>query len=73
MPVKLSKATQETSVGEGLALGCIALGVSSVMGSKMDVESGFRHAWSNWSYRSLFPTIRGRHEERWTDLTGVPD
>ena len=40
MQVKLSKANQETAVGEGLALGCVALGVESFNAAKMTIELG---------------------------------
>lgn len=40
------------------ALGCVALDVDVVEGSKMDLEVAFRHAWSGWPYRSSFPVVR---------------
>jgi hypothetical protein len=58
MATMLSRAVQETAVGEGLALGCIALQVDVVEGSKMDLEFAFRRAWSGWPYRSTFPVVR---------------
>lgn len=57
MAITLSKAMQETAVGEGLALGCVALGVDAIGGSKIDLEFAFRHAWRAWPYRSTFPVV----------------
>jgi hypothetical protein len=56
--VKLSRANQETAVGEGLALGCVALGVESFNAAKMTIEFAFVRAWRDWSYRSHFPAVR---------------
>ncbi|MGI8723031.1 MAG: hypothetical protein ACR2JG_12480 [Geodermatophilaceae bacterium] len=58
MAMTLSKATQETAVGEGLAVGCVALEVDAIEGSKMDLEFAFRRAWRSWPYRSTFPVVR---------------
>lgn len=58
MAMTLSKATQETAVGEGLALGCVALEVDAIEGSKMDLEFAFRRAWRSWPYHSTFPVVR---------------
>ncbi len=58
MAMTLSKATQETAVGEGLALGCVALEVDAVEGSKMDLEFAFRRAWRSWPYHSTFAVVR---------------
>ncbi len=58
MATALSKAQQGTTVGEGLALGCVALGVDLVEGSKVDLEFAFRRAWRGWPYRFNFPAVR---------------
>jgi hypothetical protein len=58
MAIARTKAAQETAVDEGLALGCVALGVGAVMGSKMDIELAFVRAWNDWPYRSEFPVVR---------------
>ncbi len=58
MTTALSKAKQGTIVAEGLALGCVALGVDLVPGSKVDLEFAFRRAWRAWPYRSAFPAVR---------------
>lgn len=57
VPTPLSKAVQETDVGEGLALGLVALGVTSFTDSKMSVEFAFQRAWRDWAYRSRFPAV----------------
>lgn len=62
MAMTLSKAMQETAVGEGLALGCVALGVDAIEGSKMDLELAFRHAWRAWPCRSTFPQVHADAE-----------
>jgi hypothetical protein len=53
----MTKAQQETAVGEGLAVGCLALGIASVTSNKMDVEFAFRHAWRDWQWAYLFPVV----------------
>jgi hypothetical protein len=55
--VSLTKAAQETDVGEGLALGLVVLGVDSFAGSKMSVEFAFQRAWRDWPYRGRFPAV----------------
>jgi len=57
MPSAMTKAAQETAVGEGLALGLVALGVDSFNGSKMSVEFAFQRAWRNWPHRGRFPAV----------------
>ncbi len=57
---KLSKADQETAVGQGLALGCVALEGESFNTAKMTVELAFVHAWRSWSSRSHFPAVRAK-------------
>jgi hypothetical protein len=57
-----SKAQQERAVGEGLAVGCLSIGVEAIRAQKMTVELAFRHAWRNWSYASQFPTVHASAE-----------
>lgn len=57
MTTTLSKARQHIAVGEGLALGCLAVGVTEVMGEKMDIEFAFRHAWRRWPHARAFPAV----------------
>ncbi|MEO8136172.1 MAG: hypothetical protein ABI831_19625 [Betaproteobacteria bacterium] len=54
----LTKAKQETAVGQGLAVGCLALGVTAVTSKKMSVEMAFIRAWRDWPQARHFPTIR---------------
>ncbi|MGB6161548.1 MAG: hypothetical protein WCF33_21580 [Pseudonocardiaceae bacterium] len=58
---RLTKAQQETSVGEGLAVGCLAIGVLAVTSEKMAVELAFVRAWRKWAWSSRFPTIHATH------------
>ena len=54
----MSKASEETASGEGLALGAVMLGIEGVTGNKTTLEFSFRTAWKNWPYRSHFPIIK---------------
>jgi hypothetical protein len=54
---QLSKAEQEIAVAEGLAVGCLALGVAAVTANKQALESAFRHAWRGWSETYRFPAV----------------
>ncbi|MBN9799255.1 hypothetical protein DMP15_18595 [Pseudonocardia sp. UM4_GMWB1] len=54
----LTKAQQETIVGEGLALGLLAVGVVAVTSGKQAVEFAFGRAWRSWTHRSKFPQVR---------------
>lgn len=56
--MSLSKARQQTILGEGLALGALMLGVEQVHGQKQNLEFDFRRAWRDWGYRDLFPVIQ---------------
>lgn len=53
-----SKAQQETTIGEGLAVGAAMLGIEGVEGSKPTLEFDFRSAWRSWSYASKFPAVQ---------------
>jgi hypothetical protein len=57
MPSAMTKAAQETAVGEGLALGLVALDVDNFNGSKMSVEFAFQRAWQDWTHRGTFPAV----------------
>jgi hypothetical protein len=54
----MTKATQETAVGEGLAVGCLALGVTGVTSARVDVDLSFSHAWRNWPSAHIFPVVK---------------
>ncbi|MFI7483060.1 hypothetical protein ACH9EU_11680 [Kocuria sp. M1R5S2] len=71
MPHTPSKVQQQTAVGEGLAIACLALGVDEVPNSKLDLEFAFNHAWQAWPHRSKFPQIRADMER--TDILRILD
>jgi hypothetical protein len=54
----MTRARQETIVGEGFALGCVAVGRDSFNGQKMSIEFAFAHAWTRWPYSARFPAVR---------------
>jgi hypothetical protein len=54
----MTKATQETAVGEGLAVGCLALGVTGVSSARVDVNLSFSHAWRNWPPARVFTVVK---------------
>jgi hypothetical protein len=67
----MTKARQETIVGEGFALGCVGVGRESFSGQKMSIEFAFEHAWTRWLYRARFPAIRADVQRN--SLIGVID
>lgn len=58
MTSKLTKAAQQKAVGEGLAVGCLALGRTELPSGKTDVEFAFRHAWRRWAHVGSFPQVK---------------
>jgi hypothetical protein len=48
---------QESTVGEGLAAGCIANGVVAVSANKQYKESSFVNAWRDWRCANQFPAV----------------
>jgi hypothetical protein len=52
-----SKVRQHTSVGEGMALGCLLHGVAGVTKSTSDLEWAFRRAWRDWPWAEGFPAV----------------
>jgi diphthamide biosynthesis methyltransferase len=54
----MTKATQETAVGEGLAVGCLALGVTGVSSARVDVNLSLSHAWRNWPPARVFTVVK---------------
>jgi hypothetical protein len=54
----LSKAAQHKTVGAGLAVGLLALGVEALTINRLLVESAFDRAWSVWTCSSRFPQVR---------------
>ncbi|GAB3049616.1 hypothetical protein GCM10027053_05460 [Intrasporangium mesophilum] len=56
---KLTKDQQRRLVAEGLAIGCVALGVQAVSANKLSVEFALSHAMRHWSIAERFPALRG--------------
>ena len=52
-----TKEQQVREVVEGLGLGLVALGVSRVTSSKIDLEFAFSHAWGRWDHADEYPSI----------------
>jgi hypothetical protein len=57
-----TKAAQETAVGEGLAVGCLASGIVELTASKMILESAFVSAWRAWSFAAEFPKVQATRQ-----------
>ena len=57
MSYRMTTVQQQVAVGEGLAIGCLDLGVSAVTSSKMAVELAFQRASPGWPRSSAFPSI----------------
>jgi hypothetical protein len=58
MLCRMTQVEELTSIGQGLAAGCLAIGVRAVTSTKMTVEFAFIHAWRDWAYSSRFPKVR---------------
>jgi hypothetical protein len=58
-----------TVVGEGLALGCVAAGLSEFNGQKLSIELSLQQAWRGWPYRDHFPAVHVNIERN--DLLGI--
>lgn len=54
----LSRAGQHKLVGEGLAVGLLALRVEAFTINRQLVESAFEHAWHGWTCGYRFPQVR---------------
>ncbi|MDQ7910797.1 hypothetical protein RB614_40530 [Phytohabitans sp. ZYX-F-186] len=54
----MTKATQETVVGEGLAAGCLKHGVTGITSSSIVLDGAFRRAWSAFPMAGHFPAVR---------------
>jgi hypothetical protein len=54
----MSKAGQQKTVGEGLAVALLGLGVEAVTINEQVVESTFSRAWQKWTCNSRFPQVR---------------
>lgn len=49
-----TKATDQTDIGQGLAVGCLVLGVTAVTSGKQALEFAFRRAWRDWPHAREF-------------------
>ena len=58
----MSRATELSSLGQGLAAGCLSHGVAGVTSNKMALESAFTGAWGAWSAKGRFTTVRADPE-----------
>ncbi|HTK64499.1 MAG TPA: DUF2795 domain-containing protein [Pseudonocardia sp.] len=58
----LNKAAQHKIVGEGLAVGLLALDVEAVTINRHLLESAFAHAWGGWTCSPVFPQVRAGAE-----------
>jgi hypothetical protein len=67
----MTKARQETIVGEGFALGCVIVGRESFNGQKMSIEFAFEHAWRDWPFAARFPAVRADAQRN--SLIGIID
>ncbi|MEV0646083.1 hypothetical protein AB0I28_12535 [Phytomonospora sp. NPDC050363] len=54
----LNKDQQIKTVGEGLAIGFLNLGVRAITTNKLAVEHAWRMQWRDWSKRSTFPSVK---------------
>lgn len=52
-----TKDQQVREVVEGLGLGLVSLGVTSVSSGKLDLEFAFSHAWRRWEHAHEYPSI----------------
>lgn len=52
-----TKARQEIDLGEGLAIGCLALGAAAITSAKQAIELSFRRAWRAWPHTTRFPQV----------------
>ena len=53
-----SRSRQHKTVGEGLAVGLLALGVDAVTINERLVQTAFDRAWEKWTRGSRFPAVR---------------
>lgn len=66
----LSKADQQTLVGDGLAIGCLDIGITGLTAKKTELELSFNHAWRNFPLAStVFRQVHGDIER--TDILAI--
>ena len=54
----MTRARELGEVGEGLAVGCLSIGVVGVTGSKLPLEFAFGWAWRSWTSAGRFRHVR---------------
>ncbi|MDD9206360.1 hypothetical protein PU560_07750 [Georgenia sp. 10Sc9-8] len=54
----MTRAQDLTAVGEGLAAGCLSLGVTEVTPERTAVERAFCAAWRAWPYAHRFSSVQ---------------
>ncbi|MFC4223192.1 hypothetical protein [Lysinibacter cavernae] len=54
---KLTKTRQHVAIGEGLALGCLAVGIQGLSTNQLTLDQGFRYAWPRWDSSRRFPNV----------------
>ena len=54
----MTRATDLTTVGDGLPLGCLAMKIPEIPAAKWKLEAAFEHAWTAWEGRETFPSIK---------------
>ncbi|MBF0686965.1 MAG: hypothetical protein IR158_04255 [Cellulomonas sp.] len=66
-----TRVNQLTNLGQGLAVGCLALGVTAITRTKMTIEFAFGHAWRPWLYSRRFPQVRAdRRNDIYFEIIG---
>lgn len=57
-----TQAQQRTAIGEALAVGCFARGVTAIAATTMTLEAAFRKAWRDWEGRGDYRFVRASFE-----------
>ncbi len=55
--IQLTKARQQAIIGEGLALGCLAVNIEGLSANKLTIDRAFSYAWVRWDYAKRFPNV----------------
>lgn len=53
----MTATRQRNAVSEGMALGLVLCGTTSIPSDKTSVDLAFTAAWRNWGYRARFPQV----------------
>jgi hypothetical protein len=62
----LTTVQQHTEIGEGLAVGCLVLGITATTSQPEPLDAAFARALPGWAWASRYPTVR-----REPDLAGI--